>query len=146
MFMTNVSSGLTALSLGWAPALLLMNVKFKTIFFTVRVELMNVEHCQHCYSSSCKLVLALTVIPKIPNTLHRVADDVAVMITTMICFYVQLQFLFELPVRLQKCLDTEAYSQAVRYDQAAYQCYLLHMLNAVQLSLAIFSHNRIFCH
>lgn len=26
----------------------------------------------------------------------------------------KLQFLFELPVRLQKCLDTEAYSQAVR--------------------------------
>jgi len=29
----------------------------------------------------------------------------------------QLQFLFELPVRLQKFLDTEAYSQAVRYDE-----------------------------
>ena len=29
---------------------------------------------------------------------------------------IQLQFLFELPVRLQKFLDTEAYSQAVRYD------------------------------
>jgi len=35
------------------------------------------------------------------------------MIMMMMCL--QLQFLFELPVRLQKCLDNEAYSQAVRY-------------------------------
>jgi arginyl-tRNA synthetase len=28
---------------------------------------------------------------------------------------VQLQFLFELPARLQKCLEAESYSQAVRY-------------------------------
>ena len=27
----------------------------------------------------------------------------------------QLQFLFELPARLNKCIEMEAYSQAVRY-------------------------------
>ena len=32
-----------------------------------------------------------------------------------ICSYVQLQFLFELPSRLTKCMDMGFYSQAVKY-------------------------------
>jgi len=40
--------------------------------------------------------------------------DIVSFLLNMNTFISQLQFLFELPTRLKKCIDMEAYSQAVR--------------------------------